>query len=268
MTFLLRSIFFCLFLLLCEQNASADPLLRAAYQFTDGQAWSAAPELPAYSLHTFAREGEPVAVSDSGVVIFRDAQDRYFRWTWGEWEPLEVPAGPGTQLHLSSQDTVFGVINMFSEDVRFLRIPPGTTRPRWFPPPPGSLPERYLSVVLAANRRGGLVIMTSSSTTGGFPHHDRTTVHQLDPETGSWRELSRTNTVTSANYAIEESGDLFSVEYLSDHGDLVGEYGSGRWTDPGLGGGTGWQRERIKIGPVRLKRRIRPLGGRERFTFS
>lgn len=198
--------------------------LRAAYQFSFGKAWSAAAELPQYSILDLGRGLRPMAVNDGGVVLLQNDAHQLIRWTWGQQDLLLENFLDHSEAHLNEAGTVVGQVteNQVTPIVRFWM--PGQTVPNLLALNPNALAQPTLAITYVLNDRDQLVMRTNSMDNLTFlpPLNTQLSTDRTTLPAGAWDNLSMYLIFQDIDLSHRQGGILYEVYDMNNYGDTVG----------------------------------------------
>lgn len=199
--------------------------IRAAYEFSYGNAYSAAVELPSYRIVDLGPGREPVAITDSMEVLIRTDDNALLRWSGGQ---ETVVAGYFRSIdwaRLNEAGSLF-VTGMSPEQEFEMRYWMEGDTTHCLVEGGNCLPEPpFYSWPYAFNDEDQLVLYQECDS-GLFPFPDFTRRFETDLlnlRTGACEELSSYEYYIDANFDLHQSGILYSVNDINNYGETVGE---------------------------------------------
>ena len=208
--------------------------IRAAYEFSYGDAYSAVVQLPAYRIVDLGTGAHPVDITDSMEMLLRTDDGRLIHWAGGQrniisdnfsladWASMNEGGSILTTYHLSWSDHEMRY--WLPGDETHCLVEGGTC----LPSPPG------FSWPYALNDEDQLV-MNQDCEIGSFlspPHTFMTQTNLYDLRSGTCAELASYSYHLDENHDLAQGGILYTVNGLNNYGETVGEvYTDSAFTD-------------------------------------
>ena len=198
--------------------------IRAAYQFGSGKAWSAAVELPSYTILDLGKELLPLAVNDSGTVLLQSADNKLIRWTWGKSEILMENFIDPSQAFLNEDNTIVatGSSNATIPEITYwikgqttgVQLAWGTQL----------IADPYYARLYALNDSNQLALHAEAIDNLLFlpPETIQIETNLIPLEGGAWIELAMYEYFNDVNFTLTQGGRLFEIQSLNNYGDAVG----------------------------------------------
>jgi pimeloyl-ACP methyl ester carboxylesterase len=200
------------------------PNHRLAYTFAYGAAYSAAAELPAFTIIPIGPDYRPRGITDQGTVLLSHPEEGLFRWQWGHFSLLLSELSNSTSIHLDSIGRAYLAQNSTNapSSVRYW-LPDGTTPIELFP---GflTLPHGQGLSIRAINDRGQFILsgFCENGLGAGYSYLSRDAFASID---GEFEILASSASWYNADQSFGSNGDSFEAADLNNYGDVVGLYG-------------------------------------------
>ena len=216
------------FFLLLALPMSGNPVslgpVRAAYQFGAGRAYSAAVELPSYTIVDLGRDRIPIHVNDAQTVLLKTKDRELIRWTAGRNEVLSHPMEFHSWAYLNERNSVVLVHHpeLSTPEILFWDgSSPDPVSKGWGP---DQLDVPYHVRPYSLNDLDQLVIFTESQSSPiPFPPHTiRSITSRANLPSGNWFELARYEYNLGWDDVLHQGGMFYEVNAQNNYGESVG----------------------------------------------
>ena len=198
--------------------------LRAAYQFADGMAWSAAVSLPRYDILDLGAGRTPIAVSDDGRLLLHGEGHQLIRWTWGLEEVL-LEAFVNQSTAFMNEAGLAVAINPAGETTAdILYWHPEAASPNHLSWEGNIFRDPYFAEIYALNDRGEIALRTEAMDNEFFlpPATIEIETNRVDLSGGDWEQLSMYTYFNDIDLTLTQGGRLHAVEDINNRGEMVG----------------------------------------------
>ncbi|MEX0325497.1 MAG: hypothetical protein AB3N33_05360 [Puniceicoccaceae bacterium] len=198
--------------------------LRAAYQFADGKAWSAAVNLPGYDILDLGPGQVPLAVSDSGIALLQSEDHRLIRWTWGREEVLLEGFFNHETVFMNESGLAVAINPAAETTADVLYWDPGETIPNHLSWAGNLFRDPHFAELYALNDQG-ILALRAESTDNQFllpPATLEIETNLVDLAGESWDEQSLYRYFNDIDLTLTQGGRLYAIEDLNNYGDTIG----------------------------------------------
>ncbi|NDV61518.1 alpha/beta hydrolase [Puniceicoccales bacterium CK1056] len=199
--------------------------IRAAYEFTYGDAYSAAVELPAYRIVDLGAGITPVSINDSMMILMSTDDKKLIQWGGGERSIMNDNFRYSDWARLNEEKSVV-TTSMTPENEFEMRFWLEGDASHCLVENEDCLPyPPYYWWPYAFNDQDQLVLHQEAES--GFfafaPYTLRIETDLLNLRSGTCEELSSYEYYIDENYDLHQGGILYTVNDINNYGETVGE---------------------------------------------
>ena len=198
--------------------------LRAAYQFGSGRAWSASVERPQYGILDLGADRVPLAVTDSGIVLLRNADNELIRWTWGKEEILRTNFTIFSTAFLNEGGRAVSLEGGDNSPPQIRTWAAGQALPALLDWGDHLLASPYNLVLNVLNDENELIFKSESRDGWTFvpPETVQIETNVVNLLTNQWTELSMYEYYNDTEFTLTQGGRTYKVADNNNYGDTVG----------------------------------------------